>query len=256
MAVAVEISLAEAASGVKREVEYEAVSACEPCEGTGAAAGTSRETCDVCKGSGQVRTVSRTAFGQFMRTGICRRCKGEGSVVETPCEECGGRGAVMANRKMEVDIPAGIDDGQSIRLSGRGGRGDRGGPAGDLYIQVAVAEDENLVRDGDDLVYHQKLTIVEAAIGTTVMVPTLDGEQEVEIKPGTQFGEVVRLKGKGMPQLRGRGRGDLRIIMDIVVPRHLNGEQKEMLREFARTTSEKNYHSDEGIFDKIRAAFS
>ncbi len=256
VAVAVEISLTEAASGVKREVEYQAVSGCEPCGGSGAAPGTSRETCEVCKGSGQVRTVSRTAFGQFMRTGICRRCKGEGSVVETPCKECGGRGAVMAGRKMEVDIPAGIDDGQSIRLSGLGGRGERGGPAGDLYIQVTVAGDEKLIRDGDDLIYHQRLTIVEAAIGTTVAVPTLEGEQEVDIKPGTQFGEVVRLKGKGMPQLRGRGRGDLRIIVDIVVPRNLNSGQKDLLREFARTTSEKNYSSDEGIFDKIRTALS
>jgi len=254
--VAVEISLAEAATGAKREVRYEAVSACETCEGSGAAPGTGRKACAACNGTGQVRSVSRTAFGQFMRTGVCGRCGGSGSVVEAPCADCDGNGTVIAERSMEVDIPAGIADGQSIRLSGRGGVGGMGGPSGDLYVQVAVREEEDLVRDGDDLVYHQRLTMVEAAVGTKVTVPTLDGEEEIEIKPGTQFGEVVRLKGRGMPQLRGRSRGDMRIIMDVIVPRNLNAEQKELLSRFEQTTSDRNYNRDEGILDKIRAAFS
>lgn len=256
VAVAVEITLVEAASGVKRELEFEAVVPCDACEGTGAQPGTSTIECPACNGRGQVRNVTRTAFGQFMQTGICRSCQGQGSIVETPCESCSGRGRVMAESKLEVEIPAGIDDGQSIRLSGRGSAGGRGGPAGDLYIQVAVKQHEDLVRDGDDLVYHQQLTIVEAAIGTTVSVPALEGEEELEVKPGTQFGEVRIIKGKGMPQLRGRGTGDLKVIMDIIVPRNLNQEQKELLRQFAETTTEKNYSRDAGLFDKIRAAFS
>lgn len=254
--VAVELTLEEAASGVTREVEFETVVPCDSCEGTGAEPGTSRHECSACNGSGQVRTVSRTAFGQFMQTGICRTCQGEGSIIETPCETCRGRGRVLADRKLEVDIPAGIADGQSIRLSGRGGAGERGGPPGDLYIQVAVSEHDKLARDGDDLIYHQPLTIVEAAVGTTITIPTLDGNEELEVKPGTQFGEVQVVKGKGMPQLRGRGRGDLKVIMDIIVPRNLNSDQKELLRQFAETTTEKNYNREAGLFDKIRAAFS
>lgn len=256
IAVQVEITLAEAADGTSREVEYEAVSPCDSCEGSGAAPGTTRETCADCNGSGQVRSVTRTAFGQFVRAGACRACGGSGSTVGSPCPDCRGRGLVMAMKNLEVDIPAGIDDGQSIRISGRGGSGERGGAAGDLYVQVAVSPHEQLVRDGNDLVYHQKLTIVDAAVGTTVPVPTLAGSQDLEIKPGTQFGDVQILKGKGMPLLRGRGHGDLKVIMDIMVPRNLSSEQKDLLRQFAESTSKNNYNHDVGLFDKIRAAFS
>lgn len=252
----VEITLQEAASGVERQVEYPAVVACEPCEGSGAAPGTSRSTCTTCNGSGQVRTVTRSAFGQFVRSGPCRDCNGTGSVVETPCEECGGNGLARRDIKLEVEIPPGIASGQSIRITGKGNQGEGGAGSGDLYVQVQVSEHESLVRDGDDLIYHQKLTIIEAAIGATVSVPTLEGKTEIEIKPGTQFGEVRVLKGKGMPLLRGRGRGDLKVIMDIIVPRNLNREQKDLLQQFAETTSEKNYKAEEGLFDKLRAAFS
>lgn len=256
VAVAVEISLEEAASGVTREVEFEAVAACDDCEGSGAAPGTEKHQCPACKGSGQVRTVARTAFGQFMQTGACRSCGGDGSIIETPCGACRGRGRVITGRKLQVDMPAGIADGQSIRLSGKASVGERGGPAGDLYVQVSVTEHGQLGRDGDDLVYHLTITMVEAAVGTTVTIPVLEGEEELEVKPGTQFGEVRVIKGRGMPLLRGRGRGDLKVIMDIIIPRNLTGEQKDLLKQFAETTTEKNYNREEGLFDKIRAAFS
>jgi len=256
VAATVEITLEDAAAGVTREIEYEVVDRCSPCEGSGVAPGTSSETCAACNGNGQVRTVTRSAFGQFVRSGPCKACAGKGSIISIPCEDCRGRGLVMAHQKLDLDIPAGIEDGQSIRLSGKGSLGEHGGPPGDLYARVMVKEHDKLARDGNDLVYHQVLTIIDAAIGMTVMVPTLEGEAEVEVKPGTQFGEVRVLKGKGMPLLRGRGKGDLKVIMDIIVPRNLDNEQKELLMRFAETTSDKNYHRDEGLLDKIRAAFS
>ncbi len=256
VAVEVEISLEEAAAGVQREVEYSVVGDCENCGGSGAAPGSSRRTCPTCGGGGVVRTVTRSAFGQFVRTGACHACGGAGSVVDEPCSECSGTGAVQTQRRLAVDIPPGIDDGQRIRVTGMGSRGEGNGPSGDLYVQVRVAEHEQLVRDGDDLVYHQPLTIVDAALGTTVSIPTIDGEMELDVAPGTQFGEVKTIRGKGMPRLRGRGRGDLKVVMDVIVPRNLNREQRELLKKFEETTSEKNYNGGEGFFERIKAAFS
>lgn len=255
VAVALEISLREAASGVKREVEFEAVDYCEPCGGSGAAPGTSRETCATCQGTGQVRTVSRTMFGQFVRSGPCRACGGVGSTVDTPCPSCNGLGRVMSRKKIEVEIPPGIAMGQSIRLSGKGGAGDQGAPFGDLFVQVAVASDEQLTRDGNDLIHHLALTMTDAALGTDASISTLEGEEEVVVKAGTQPGEVVVLRGRGMPLLRGRGRGDLKIIVDVLVPRHLSDEQRELLRQFADSAGDKHYSRETSIFDKIRAAF-
>ncbi len=255
VAAAVEITLAEAAAGVKREVVYEAVDRCPACDGSGAAPGTSRETCKTCNGAGQVRSVARTAFGQFVRQGPCSACGGVGSTVSTPCPDCGGRGLAISQKKMEVEIPPGIADGQSIRLPGRGSMGTPGAPSGDLYIQVSVAPHERLLRDGNDLVYRLPITMVDAAVGATVEIPTLEGEEAFEIKPGTQPGEVKTLRGRGMPFLRGRGRGDLKLVMEIMVPRQLSQEQKELLRRFDEATSEKNYDNDEGLINKIRAAF-
>lgn len=256
IAVAVELELTEAATGVTREVEFDAVTACESCGGSGAAAGTEPETCSSCNGAGQVRAVTRTAFGQFMRTGPCAACGGRGSVVSDPCEDCGGNGRMTTRRRLEVEIPAGISDGQSIRMPGRGSMGGHGAEPGDLFVQVGVTPQDELTRDGDDLIHHLQLTMVEAANGGRRMVPTLDGEEEIEIREGTQFGDVIALRGRGMPSLRGRARGDLRIIVDIIIPRQLSPEQKEMLRQFEDTTSEKNYSGDGGgLFSRIKAAF-
>lgn len=252
---AVEISLKEAATGIKREIEFDAVDYCDVCTGTGAAPGTEREACPACQGSGQVRTVTRTAFGQFVRSGPCRECGGEGSTVSDPCGGCKGSGRTVAHKHVEIDIPPGISSGQSLRIPGKGGAGDLGGPAGDLFVQVTVSADEQLARDGDDLIHHLPLKMTDAALGARIGVPTLEGEEEIDIKPGIQPGEVVTLKGRGMPLLRGRGRGDLKIVVDVMVPRHLSEEQKEILGRFAETASDKHYSRESSIFDKIRAAF-
>lgn len=251
----VEITLFEAATGVKRTVEYDALDRCAACGGDGAAPGTSRETCAACKGTGQTHSAVRTAFGQFVRSGPCRECGGAGSTVSSPCPDCRGRGLAVTKKEIEVEIPAGISSGQSIRLSGRGSAGELGAEAGDLYVQVTVAEDEQLQRDGDDIIYHLPLTMIDAALGATIEIPTLDGTEEYEVKAGIQPGEVKSLRGRGMPSLRGRGKGDLRLIMDVQVPRHLTQEQKDILRKFADASTDKNYSVDEGLIDRIKAAF-
>jgi len=254
-AVAVEINLNEAATGIKKDVSFDAIDRCESCDGTGAAPGASRSTCTACNGHGQVRNVASTAFGQFVRNGPCRECGGAGSTVSEPCPACGGRGVAVKTQSLEVEIPAGIADGQNMRMPGRGSVSEGGGAAGDLYIQVSVKPHETLVRDGSDLIFSLPLTVVDAAIGATVTVPTLEGEEEIEIKPGTQFNEVQVLRGRGMPFLQKRGQGDLKIVMDIMVPRNLSAEQKDLLRQFDESTSARNYSGHEGLLKKIRAAF-
>lgn len=255
VAMAVAISLEEAASGVRREVIFEAIDRCDACRGSGAAPGTERETCRACGGRGQMQTMTRTVFGQFVRTGPCSACGGTGGIITTLCEECGGRGLVMRQKTAEVDIPAGIANGLSLRLTGRGGAAGPGGRDGDLYVKVAVKPHKHFERDGNDLVHHLPLTAVDAALGGSFTVPHIDGELQVEVKPGTQPGEVSVLKGKGMPILQHRGQGDLKVIMDVMVPRNLSIEQKELLKQFADTTSEKNWSRDGGLFEKIRSAF-
>lgn len=251
----VEISLNEAANGVEREIEFESVGSCSDCEGSGAAPGTSREKCSQCNGSGKVKAVTRTAFGQFVRTGICRVCNGAGSTVKTPCSQCGGSGLASTTRNLEVEIPAGIADGQSIRLLGQGSIGVRGGRPGDLYVGVTVKPHDNFIRDGNDLLYHLPLTMVDAALGKKVAVPTLEGGEAVEIKPGTQSGEVKILRGKGMPHLKSRSRGDLKVVLDVMMPRNLTEEQRQLLKQFEEATNENNYAPEKGFFSKLKSAF-
>ncbi|MEX2196320.1 MAG: molecular chaperone DnaJ [Thermoleophilaceae bacterium] len=257
VAVGVEISLEEAARGVTREVEVEAVERCEHCHGNGAEPGTPLETCGRCEGSGQLRMVSRTAFGQLVRATVCDACGGDGRIAKTPCGECRGRGRRAARHKLDVDIPAGIADEQRIRLSGRGHAGERAGPAGDLYVLVRVREDERFLRQGNDLVTVVDLPAPAAALGASVTVPTLDGDEELEIEPGTQPGTVITLRGRGMPSLR-RGRpGDQQVVVNVVIPTRLSDEQSERLRRFADSLSEENLRpqGDESLFDKVKRAF-
>ncbi len=253
--VVVSISLEEAARGVERELEYEAVDNCEACSGSGAAPGASRKACSACGGSGQVQSVQRTPFGQFVQRGPCLRCGGRGSTVEKQCPECRGRGLANIRKKLTVEIPAGIADGQSIRLLEKGSAGENGGRPGDLYVQVHVEPHEQLIRDGDDLIYHLPLTMTDAAVGATLTVPTLEDKEEIAVKAGTQPGELKVVKGKGMPFLRGRGRGDLKIIMDVMIPHHLSTEQKKLLKQFAGMATDKNYTREEGLIEKLKAAF-
>ncbi len=257
VAVGVEISLEEAAAGASREVEVETVERCGHCHGNGAEPGTPLETCGRCEGTGQLRMVSRTAFGQLVRATVCDACGGDGRIAKTPCGECRGRGRRAARHTISVDIPAGIADEQRIRLSGRGHAGERGGPPGDLYVLVRVREDERFLRQGNDLVTVVDLPAPAAALGATVSVPTLDGDEQLEIEPGTQPGTVITLRGRGMPSLR-RGRpGDQQVVVNVVIPRRLSAEQQERLKEFSESLSEENLRpeGDESLFDKVKRAF-
>jgi molecular chaperone DnaJ len=255
VAVGAEITLVEAAHGAPVEVSYDAVSMCEHCRGNGAEPGTPIQTCANCDGTGQLRVVSRTPFGQVVRAAVCDVCHGDGKVAETPCHECRGRGRKVERVTVSVDVPAGIDDGQRIRITGRGHAGERGGPAGDLYVQIRVKEDPRFVRHDDELVTVVDVAAPLAALGTTVEVPTLDGTTELEIPAGIQPHESINVRGQGMPALRGRHRGNLRVIVNVVIPRHLKKEQKELLQQLADSLTEHNLSTDEGVLGKLKRAF-
>ncbi|HEX6460924.1 MAG TPA: molecular chaperone DnaJ [Thermoleophilaceae bacterium] len=258
VAVSVEVSLADAARGTQATVQYDVVDTCEHCHGNGAEPGTPIRECDRCGGTGQLRSVTRTAFGQLVRSHVCDVCGGDGRIAVEPCGECGGRGRVATRRTLEVDIPAGIADEQRIRLGGRGHAGERGGRAGDLYVLVHVTPDERFVRDGNDLVSVIDLPAPQAALGARVTVPTLDGDEEIEIEPGTQPGSVVTLRGRGMPSLRRGRRGDQRVVVNVVIPRKLNSEQRNLLEQFSASLGDENLtdHSDESLFARVRRALS
>jgi molecular chaperone DnaJ len=253
--VGAEIDLIEAAHGASVPVAYESIALCENCHGNGAEPGTPIETCPRCGGTGQLRAVTRTPFGQMMRTAACDRCEGEGRVPKQPCHVCRGRGRKVERVRISVDVPAGIADGQRIRIGGRGHAGERGGPPGDLYVQIRVHEDPRFVRDGDDLVTAVDVAAPRAALGTTVQVPTVDGTVELEIPAGTQPHQTLVVRGKGMPALRGRRTGDLRVVVNVVVPRHLNRDQRELVERLAESMTDHNLRTDEGVFGKLRRAF-
>jgi molecular chaperone DnaJ len=254
--VEAEVSLADAARGATVEVAFDAVEACERCHGNRAEPGTPIETCETCGGTGQLNAVSRTAFGQLVRSRVCDTCGGEGKVARTPCRECGGDGRRAVRKAFDVDIPAGIADGQRVRLTGRGHAGERGGPPGDLYVLVRVTEDERFLRDGNDLVSVVDVPAPAAALGTTISVPTLDGEEELDVAAGTQPGTVVTLRGLGMPQIGRSRRGDQRVVLNVVVPRNLDARQRELLGELADSLTDDNLHEPqhESIVEKVRRA--
>jgi molecular chaperone DnaJ len=255
VAVTATIELAQAAVGASVEVAYEAVVRCGTCNGNGAEPGTPIETCQRCGGSGQLRAVTRTPFGQVVRATVCDVCAGDGRVPAQPCGACRGRGRIVERVTVAVDVPAGIADGQRIRLTGRGHAGEQGGPPGDLYVLVRVREDKRFVRDGDDLVTVVDVPAPLAALGTTVEVPTLDGAFPLEVPAGTQPHETLVLRGKGMPALRRGRRGDLRVVVNVVIPRRLSGEQRDLLERLADTLEEDNLRSDEGVLSKLKRAF-
>jgi molecular chaperone DnaJ len=257
VAVAVEVSLEEAARGRAVDVAHDVVDTCERCGGSRAEPGTPVETCSRCGGAGRVRAVTRTAFGQLVREQACEVCGGEGRVPAEPCHECGGRGRRAVRRTLQVDVPAGIADEQRIRLAGRGHAGERGGPPGDLYVLVRVTEDERFLRDGSDLVTVVDVPAPAAALGATVTVPTLDGDERVEVAAGTQPGAVVTLRGRGMPTI-GRGRrGDQRVVLNVVIPRNLSGRQRELLEELRASLTDQNLRepAPESLVGKLKRAF-
>ncbi|WP_372791026.1 molecular chaperone DnaJ [Paraconexibacter sp.] len=253
VAVEIEIDLADAFAGVKRPIAVEIVGRCETCNGNGAKPGTPIRTCDRCGGAGRLQAVSRTPFGQVVRTVECDTCAGDGRIAEQPCEQCEGLGREMHRSELEVDIPAGIADGQRIRLGGRGHQGDAGAPSGDLYVLVSVAPHERFLRDGDDLVTVLDVPAPLAALGTSMDVDAIDGPATFSIPAGTQPGEVITVRGRGMPVLRRPGRqGDLRAMVNVVVPRRLTKDQKRLVEELAATITDDNLRSDETMVGKLR----
>lgn len=255
--VEVEIELAEVATGARCEVTYDAVGACEHCHGNGAEPGTPIRTCERCGGAGELRQVTRTPFGQMVRSTACDVCGGAGKVPETPCGTCGGGGRTRQSRTSAIEVPAGIEDGQRMRISGAGHAGDTGAPPGDLYVEVHVAEDERFERDGSDLLSTVSIPATEAMLGTTVSVPTLEGEEEIEVEPGTQPGHQYVLKGIGLPRLGSRRRGNQRVILNVVVPANLSEEQRELAERLDETLEEDNLAPPhgEGFFSRVRRAF-
>jgi molecular chaperone DnaJ len=260
VAVAVDIDLEQAYRGEKVEVAFEAIDRCEHCHGNGAEPGTPIETCERCGGNGVLQAVTRSPFGQVVRQVACDVCHGDGRVPKEPCDVCDGRGLVVGTRDLEVDVPAGIADGQRIRVAGRGHAGEHGGPPGDLYVVVQVALGDGWLRDGDDLVTVTDLAAPHAALGTTIEIEHPDGAVEVDVPAGTQPGAVLSVKGKGMPALRRGGRGgifgDLRVVANVVIPRRLTGEQRELLQTFADSIdADQLRDDDETMVGKLRRLF-
>ena len=234
----VSISFEEAAFGCEKEITIGRVEQCPDCKGTGCQPGTTPEVCPDCKGAGTVRTTQRTPFGMVQSTGACPKCKGTGKIIHQPCKTCRGMGMIRRQHKVKVTIPAGIDDGQAISQRGKGNAGANGGPAGDLLVSVIVRPHARFERDGNSVLLQQPISFAQAALGAEIEVPTLDGNVKMTVPEGTQPGATFRLRGKGIPYLRGSGRGDQFVTVDVVVPKNLTGSQKELLRQYAASTGE------------------
>jgi molecular chaperone DnaJ len=252
-AVDVEIDLEQAAAGAAIDVTYEVVDRCERCHGNGAEPGTPIKTCQRCGGNGILQAVSRTPFGQVARTVSCDVCGGEGKVAERNCTRCDGRGREVLTHAVSIDVPAGIAEGQRIRVAGRGHAGEAGAPSGDLYVNISVRQHERFLRDGNDLVTVLDVPAPLAALGAKLEVPTLEGNEDVHVHPGTQPGETIELRGRGMPLLRRPGRrGDLRVVVNVVIPRKLTEEQRSLLKQLADSMTESNMRTDESMFAKLK----
>ncbi|MGH2729150.1 MAG: molecular chaperone DnaJ [Actinomycetota bacterium] len=250
---AVELTLEEAAVGVEREIEISTLAECPECEGSGAAAGTFPTRCSECGGAGELRQVRRTVFGNVMTATTCHRCGGSGEEVVERCKRCGGNGRLEVGDTLTVRIPAGVDDGAQLRVTGRGEAGVRGGMSGDLYVEIRIATHPVWRRVGDDLGCEVPVPMTVAALGGSVEVPTLDGLEAIDVAPGTQSGEVVRLKGKGMPRLSGRGRGELVALLKVETPQDIDDIQAELLEQLAKARGEEVGHKT--LFGKIKEAF-
>lgn len=250
-----ELTLEEAAFGAKKEIRIPRTEDCPTCHGSGAKPGTSPTTCSKCHGTGQVQVAQNTIFGRFVNVQTCDRCHGEGKIIEHPCPTCRGRGQVQKMHTVEVNIPGGVDTGSRLRMSGYGEKGERGGPAGDLFILMRVKPDSRFNRQDDDLFSEVTVSMAQAALGTEVEVPTLDGPEHVKIPEGTQHGDTIRLKGKGIKHLRGTGRGDQHVVISVKTPTRLSAREKELLRELAELRGEQvGTDKDKGFFDKVKDA--
>jgi molecular chaperone DnaJ len=247
-----DITLHEAAFGAKKEIEVPLSETCANCGGSGAAPGTHPANCAQCGGTGQVRSVQRTPFGQVATTRTCSACNGQGTVISTPCNKCNGRGKVREVTKIEVNIPAGSEDGLSLRYSGKGEAGERGGPAGDLYVVLLVEPHEFFQRRGNDIYCEIPITFVQAALGAEIDVPTLHGDVKMKVPEGTQTSKIFRIRGMGVPYRRGGGNGDQHVRVIVSTPTKLNERQKELLREFGRITPEAQQRGKKSLWDKVK----
>jgi molecular chaperone DnaJ len=251
--VEVEVSLREAAFGADREVNVQVVGNCEVCDGVG---GTESHTCPTCGGAGSVRTVRESILGQMVTTGRCSTCGGRGRIIDIVCDNCRGSGRISVIKTHHLRVPEGIESGMRLRVSGGGHAGEPGAPPGDLYVRVKVNEDPGLLRDGEDLIHHMKVSFVDATLGAEVDVPTLEGPRAVRLEPGTQPGATLNLRGDGMPRLRRRGRGDLKVVVDVMIPTRLSSEQRELLQRFETVSGEETYNGGGGsFFDRLRGVF-
>lgn len=248
----VNISFEEAAFGCEKEVSIDRVEQCPDCRGSGCAKGTTAEVCPDCRGSGVIQQRRQTPLGYMSTSAPCQRCGGRGKIIHQPCPTCGGKSMVRRRKTIKVTIPAGIDNGQTISLRGQGNAGRNGGPAGDLLIVVSVRPHEIFRREGTSVLCEAPITFTQAALGAELEIPTIDGKVKYTIPEGTQSGTTFRLKGKGIPGLNGRSRGDQYVTVNIETPRNLNREQKEALRKFSELLGEKNYEEHKGFFGKFK----
>lgn len=255
MELVLDLAFEEAVFGVQREVELRVPVACETCEGTGARPGTTPTTCSGCGGAGEVRRVRQSILGQMVTASTCPTCGGTGEEVGTPCTECRGEGRRTDDKTYLVDVPAGVDDGTTLRLTGRGAAGPRGGPPGDLYVHLRVRPHDRFQRVGPDLLHVMPLPMTQAAIGAELPYTTLDGDEELLIPAGTQTGREFRLRGRGVPLLNGRGRGDLVVRVVVETPTALSSTQEELLRRLAEERGETVAPQGTGLFSKIKSAF-
>lgn len=249
------LSFEEAAFGCEKEITTNRTESCDECGGTGAEKGTSVETCSNCHGSGVVMQTQRTPLGMFQTQGACPNCRGTGKIIRKPCKKCGGTGKMRKSRTLKVKIPAGIDDGQSIQLRGQGNAGVNGGPSGDVIVTISIRPHPLFTRDGNNVICEIPISFPQAALGDTLQVPTIDGKVEYTIPEGTQTGTVFRLRGKGIQNVNGRGRGDQYVRVNIEVPTHLTDHQKHLLRDFEASTTDENQTQRKGFWDKVKDAF-
>lgn len=253
--VSLTLEFTEAVFGVEKEVTLRTAVACDTCEATGAQPGTTATTCAQCAGAGEVRQVRQSLLGQMVTSRPCPRCNGSGESIASPCEACRGEGRVADHRTMRVTVPAGVDSGIVLRLSDRGAAGPRGGPPGDLYVHLEVRPDARFARKGNDLIHELHVSTAQAALGVHLGLTTLEGEEEVAVPPGTHTGKVVRLRGHGVPDVNGRGRGDLVVQVVVDTPTSLSATDERLLRELAAARGEEVDPPDSGLFSKIRSAF-
>lgn len=256
--ISIELTLdfVNAAFGTDREIEIKRIENCSVCRGLGSKPGTKPSQCPVCRGMGQVKRVQRSVFGSFVNITTCDRCEGEGTIITDPCPQCHGTGRERQSRKLKVHIPAGIEEGSQIRLSGEGNSGKRGGPSGNVYILIHVQEHPLFKREGDDIILDFPLNITQAALGYEAEIPTLNGTEKLRIPAGTQSGKVFRIRDNGIPHLQRSGRGDLLVRVNIIVPKNLSDKQKKLLEELADTFTDSNSSEhDKSFFQKMKEAF-